>query len=280
MSDQSSSLSTLQSRYLTNTGAGSPNAPSVYDIIPAQRITCWLRYDLAGFIFTNNSPGAGSVAWSEGDFVYEGTTYHVVSGSGTGQYVWWQYSNPYVFQTTSIYPTLGPHDFIIGVNTAGSFKLFRGAYDDIPQVTVVPPLYSYATQTLSSQTAANNAFTTLTFDTNMVDAGGLHSTSSFPTRFTVPAGGKGLYDVSGLTCFDVNVGDRILVFNVNGAGLFALSSSSALASNPTFLSGSMKKVLNVGDYVEFLVYQNSGVVLSILGFSGSLLCGLIRLVAL
>ena len=79
---------------------------------------------LTGFTWTPNSPSAGKIAWSSGFVSYQGNLYNVSAGnSGTDFWIYWQLSNPTIFQTapqgTPNIPALGPDDFIIALSNNG-----------------------------------------------------------------------------------------------------------------------------------------------------------------
>jgi hypothetical protein len=92
-----------------------------------------------------------------------------------------------------------------------------------------------------------------------------------PTRLTVPAGQGGLYLVGGGVCFQNNgTGGRTVHLRVNGAGnLFRAGSTPGIATIHSEMSVCYPMILAAGDYVEVMVWQNSGVTLNVLGTVGS-----------
>jgi hypothetical protein len=78
-----------------------------------------------GFIWTSASPGATQIAWSAGIVTYNGVQYAVAAGNSdvNSFFVYWQKSNPNVFQSNTTFPlSLGSDDFIISVGTSGLYK--------------------------------------------------------------------------------------------------------------------------------------------------------------
>lgn len=117
----------------------------------------------------------------------------------------------------------------------------------------------YVTNSVA-QSIPNNAFTALTFDSEIFNVGPLHSTSVNSSRITIPAGqaGRYLFGASSLIAASA-VGQRIVQFLINGT----TEIGGDIVGNPgaTFtesLLATALLVLAVGDYVEVRVYQNSG----------------------
>lgn len=80
---------------------------------------------LDGYVFTNNSPAAGSVAWADVNIVYKGQTYTITNGNTTYKYIFWQFSatDKTKLQTSNTKPILTQDDILIGVNDGGIFTL-------------------------------------------------------------------------------------------------------------------------------------------------------------
>lgn len=73
-----------------------------------------------GLTFTNNSPVAGSVAWSSCVLTYQGETFIIASGSTANKYIYWSYSSPNVFATSAAEPSLTVDQFMVAINTSGT----------------------------------------------------------------------------------------------------------------------------------------------------------------
>jgi len=118
----------------------------------------------------------------------------------------------------------------------------------------------------SNQSLTTATYTALTFDTEIFDRGGCHSTSSNTSRITVPTGGDGLWFFGGLVAFDVNTtGHRELELRGNGTTSLKFSiAAPSTDTGPYILVHSIESVV-AGDYVELRGYQNSGGNLNALG---------------
>ncbi len=72
--------------------------------------------------FTNNSPGAGSVAWTAFKVKYKGTEYTVAAGNTANAYLYWDAATPTVLSSTGTKSgTMGVGKFFTGWNNAGTF---------------------------------------------------------------------------------------------------------------------------------------------------------------
>lgn len=92
-----------------------------------------------------------------------------------------------------------------------------------------------------------------------------HSTSVNPTRFTVPGGQSGRYQLIGSLGFVSNAtGQRRYEINKNGSHLYyghTVPGSSLSGGN--VLTVAWYDVLTAGDYIEILAYQDSGGALNV-----------------
>lgn len=89
---------------------------------------------LEGYIFTNNSPAAGSVAWSDVNIVYKGTTYAITNGNTANKYIWWDFdaSPNTVLQSSNTKPNLTIDDVLVGINDGGIFRLMMAPGKMVP----------------------------------------------------------------------------------------------------------------------------------------------------
>lgn len=108
-----------------------------------------------------------------------------------------------------------------------------------------------------AQSVPNVTLTALSFDTNTVDVGGVHSTSVNPTRFTVPTAGAGVYVVSG-GVYTTSAGGTIRQIRAvkNGSVIVAVQSVAAFAN--CIVSVAALASLADADYIEFFAYQDTG----------------------
>ncbi|KYD09645.1 hypothetical protein [Saccharococcus caldoxylosilyticus] len=80
---------------------------------------------LDGYVFTNNSPQAGYVAWTDVNIVYKGVTYTITNGNTNKKYIWWDFdaTDNTKLQASDTKPTLTVDDVLIGINEGGTFHL-------------------------------------------------------------------------------------------------------------------------------------------------------------
>jgi hypothetical protein len=107
-------------------------------------------------------------------------------------------------------------------------------------------------------TIPNNLWTTLLFNTETYDIGGLHSTVSNTGRLTVPGGGDGLYVIGGGIHWNTSTsGYRKLGLRINGSSFIALDEDPA-TSGQLLQNITTQYRLVQTDYVEIQAAQTSG----------------------
>jgi hypothetical protein len=116
----------------------------------------------------------------------------------------------------------------------------------------------------AQQAIATATQTKITFDTDVIDTNGFHSTTTNTERFTVPSGYAGKYRIVYNTRFgDTNTtGERawevyVNGSNVTGMGLKASAGATGLGYGVP-VSVQLVRDLSVADYVELQVYQDAG----------------------
>lgn len=78
------------------------------------------RASLTGYAVTNNSPAAGSIAWTDVHIVYAGTDYVITNGNTALKYAWWSPTvTNTVLQTSNTKPALAVGEILLFMNTAG-----------------------------------------------------------------------------------------------------------------------------------------------------------------
>jgi len=118
-----------------------------------------------------------------------------------------------------------------------------------------------------SHTSTGN-YQALTFDSERVDVGAMHDTSTNTGRLTVPAGGGGFYQVGGCIEFASNgTGRRGIQVRLNGTTVIARQEAQAISANDHPLTISTVYQLAAGDYLELLGFQSSGANLNMLASS-------------
>lgn len=116
-----------------------------------------------------------------------------------------------------------------------------------------------------AQSTANNAFVTLTFDTENYDSNALHSTVTNPSRLTADSFGLWMVVVSVRWTANA-VGIRTAQVLLNGTTVvasFDTAGASAVNPNDAQISGNRVIQLNAGDYIELQTFQNSGGALNV-----------------
>lgn len=117
-------------------------------------------------------------------------------------------------------------------------------------------IYNSGTQSINNATD-----TVLTFDSEEFDSDAYHSTSSNTSRITIPTGLGGKYLVGCKVEFAGNATPaRFVRFLKNGASVRAsmVTEPSPTAATTADLMAETILDLAAGDYVEVLVFQNSG----------------------
>jgi len=155
-----------------------------------------------------------------------------------------------------------------------------GTYDNLPigttnqvltaDTTVSPYKIKWATPASASATfvgcsavsttnkvASTATWTAIPWDAERFDTNAFHDNVTNNTRFTIPAGKAGKYQVSGIIGNDSNAtGVRYINIRKNGAD-YAVTLFPANANEPSMIVSCIMD-LAVSDYVEIFVYQNSG----------------------
>ncbi len=73
-------------------------------------------------VWSNNSPGAGSIAWNAHSIVYNGTSYPITAGNTALAYVYWT-AGAATYSEDTEQPILSTPAFMIAINTAGIHTL-------------------------------------------------------------------------------------------------------------------------------------------------------------
>lgn len=136
--------------------------------------------------------------------------------------------------------------------------------------------YASGTAGGSGQSIAHATWAGVTFDTEEVDIGTMHSTSADTHKFTIPTGMGGFYLIDAKIGWPANTtGDRLAAITKNAIG------SGFLVINPTLGSAiasgtgtgaqtvSWAGELAAGDWIALNAYQSSGGALIIGGDGGS-----------
>lgn len=120
-------------------------------------------------------------------------------------------------------------------------------------------VYNSSTQSISTSSA-----TAITFNSERWDTGGCHSTASNTARITVPTGGDGKWLIGGHVQWSNSntTGTRQVQLRVNGTTVIAVHEALGTTAD-AMMSITALYSLAATDYVELVVFQNSGVSLNI-----------------
>lgn len=119
---------------------------------------------------------------------------------------------------------------------------------------VVPSARVYNNADIS---IANNTIIALTFNAERWDTDTIHDTSTNTGRLTCKT--AGIYHIYGSVKFAANkTGYRYLLVRLNGSTFIASHGHTAVAEIHEDMSISTEYSMAVNDYVELMVYQNSG----------------------
>jgi len=115
----------------------------------------------------------------------------------------------------------------------------------------------------TNQSIPHNTNTALQFDAETYDTANFHDNVTNNTRLTIPYAGK--YSISASIDFVQNTtGTRHVFFLINGTTFIAGNTGPATTLPNTTVALEAKYSFSAGDYVECLVYQNSGGALNVL----------------
>lgn len=113
---------------------------------------------------------------------------------------------------------------------------------------------------------SNNVVTSITFDTEIYDTDGYHSTSTNTERLTIPAGKSGYFLWIMEGAWETNTSNiRQFIFYKNGTRLNTPNGYESITSSAGYPTITRSYVLNLtaGDYIEVRAYQGSGSTLAI-----------------
>lgn len=173
---------------------------------------------ISGLTLTNNSPGAGSVAWSSFKLTYQGTTYTISSGNTASKYIYWKKAtSTTVLQTGASIPSNAVDMFMVAVNLSGT------AY----QSNFAPFIYGdyIAAGTITASHVTVSSLSALSADLGTITAG----TITAATVRTASSGAR----------IEMN---STSIFGTNGT----TTQWEALASTGKFTAGAGKVGLDAG----------------------------------
>lgn len=155
-------------------------------------------------------------------------------------------------------PWTAPKTYSVGdVLTAADLNTYQR--DNVKWLGTDKPRCRVRNTANISHTSSGN-YQALTFNSERVDVGSMHDTSSNTSRLTVPSGGGGFYAIGGMIEFAADAtGRRGIQIRLNGTTVIAREESNNVgASNATVMQISTVYQLADGDYVELMGLQASG----------------------
>ncbi|HXI17890.1 MAG TPA: hypothetical protein VNM48_16130 [Chloroflexota bacterium] len=143
---------------------------------------------------------------------------------------------------------------------AQAHALSGGDHTGALALSQLPTVPSCRVYNSAAQSIPNNAETAVTLDSERFDASGLHSTTVNTSRFAVPAGLGGIYEITGNAQISPSSAGtrRYGAIRLNGTTLLAVSEGIISATQPAWFTPTGIYSLAAGDYVELVVFQNSG----------------------
>lgn len=107
------------------------------------------------------------------------------------------------------------------------------------------------------------------------DRGACHDTGTNPSRITVPTGGAGIWlFLAGVEFASGGGARREIYIRLNGSGNTAIMQVTPIAATITWLSTATLLSLSDADYVEAVVFQNSGAGLNANASGATFFCGM------
>jgi hypothetical protein len=178
-------------------------------------------------------------------------------------------TNPMTTTGDTIYSSSGSTPARLGIGTAGQVLQVNSGATAPEWATPAggtPAFVGCSVYKSANQSISNTTTTAITFDTELKDTDGFHSTSSNTSRMTIPSGKAGLYLITGQINFASNAsGYRSGEVHKNGslvAQAFVLAPVTG-----GWTGGSVSHIIElaVGDYVELIAWQSSGGSLNVNG---------------
>ena len=178
-----------------------------------------------GDSWTDDSPGAGSVAWNAHSLYYSGVKHNINAANTADKYIYWTLSSPSSYQTAAAAPTQTDTLFIIAMNISGTHNV---AWNSIAN-QVVGSAYILDAAIIEAK-IGNLAVTNAKI--NDVSVGKLTAGIIFSQTISLAASGTDCYINSGKTDF------------TNADTGFILGVDFSDGSKPKFYIGSTTKYVN------------------------------------
>jgi hypothetical protein len=132
-------------------------------------------------------------------------------------------------------------------------------------ITTGPTFIGCTLYKSANQAIPNDTWDTITFDSELFDTDGFHSTSSNTSRITIPSGKAGKYLIIGNWVWDAISTQYETYLGLNGSLSYMGPQTGASSGKPTSSAKSWILNLAVGDYLELRALHKYGSNVNILG---------------
>jgi len=177
---------------------------------------------------------------------------------------------PTLLTTTGdiIYASSASNPARLGIGSSAQVLTVAGGVPSWATPSTTPTFSGVSlSQSASTTSISNNTNTTVLFDTEEFDTDAYHSTATNTGRITIPAGKAGKYAINAAFFWQNNgTGVRRLQIFKNGS-VYASTLMPPNAAEQVSVTLNLVMNLAVSDYIEAIVFQNSGGALTIYGGS-------------
>jgi hypothetical protein len=112
LTNPSGNYAAASDQFATNAGS----LPGSLQNLPPSSVGPLGVVSYTGFVWTWTNAGGGTVSWTQGVVTYQGTQYVIPAGSTTSLWVYWQKSNPLLFQGSNEPLSLNDESFEVALN--------------------------------------------------------------------------------------------------------------------------------------------------------------------
>lgn len=155
-------------------------------------------------------------------------------------------------------PWTAPKTYAVGdVLTAADLNTYQR--DNIKWLGTDKP-HCRVRNTANISHTSSGSYQALTFNSERVDVGSMHDTSSNTGRITIPSGGGGLYLIGGCIEFAANAtGLRGAQIRLNGSTVIVIQEAPSIGAGSAHpIAVTTAYQLAAGDYLELMGKQSSG----------------------